>query len=306
MVRRRRGKALSPGVLVSSLLACGASEPTAARLVVSDAYEGDNFYESGDGPPGSPRSAPPPPASAPDLFGLIGEEAVAVCSGSSSTPPATATALQQLACPTVVRAPISDFSAPAGDGSGVAFGAEAGIAGGTFFYSTEPGALRADVSAGDWHLSGTIRSIAGFGLYLAGCTQLDASAYGGISFTLWGSIGAGGSLVFFVGTAANQVSDEWINEREENAEPPNLGRCVPASGRYDGTCREPRVALAVAESPVALDVAWRDLVGGCPAPSIDPREITALAWYFPEPPDGAAYEVDIHLDDLRFNELSPF
>ncbi len=296
-------------------VACGADEGTAEpRGEAPATFEGPNFYEPGGGPgpePQQPAADSPPVASpVPGFVGFVGEEAaLATCSaatGRDSVPADEAD--PSLMCRPITRASISDFPYAGGDTRGVFFGAASDVVGGTFFYPEGAGALGSDVTGNDWHLSGTVAAISGFGLYLSGCSQLDAAAYGGIEFNVWGSLGQGGSLVFFVGTAANQVAHTWINENKANPadpdEPPNLGRCIPLSNRYDGTCTEPRTAVPVAATPTTVQVPWRALTDGCPELSVNPREITAIAWYFAPSPSGP-YDVDIHIDDLRFADVSP-
>jgi hypothetical protein len=51
-------------------------------------------------------------------------------------------------------------------------------------------------------------------------------------------------------------------------------------------------------------VLWRDLTEGCPVSTVDPREITSIAWYLPPAATGP-YSVDIHIDDLRFTDGAP-
>ena len=201
---------------------------------------------------------------------------------------------------------ISSFTfAPGASTSTVSFSADAAFPGGTFFYPDATTALTSDVTGNDWHLSGTVGTLSGFGLFMRDCRRLDASAYGGVAFRFWGRIEPPGSLVFFVGSAAHQVSSAWLNAHKADPmaadEPSNSGRCIPLAQRYDNTCREPRIGLPVSETPTQVQVHWRDLVDGCPEASVNATEITSIAWYFP--PATRAYEIDLHLDDLRFADL---
>lgn len=206
-------------------------------------------------------------------------------------------------CPALVTALISDFRfAAGGRPTGVIFGPEASFAGGTYFYPTGAG-LTADVTEGDWHVSGTVSGASGFGLYTSKCQLLDASAFTGLSFSLWGPVDAGQSLRLLIETAAQQVSHVWLNDNKDRATdpdvPPNAGRCFPATRRYDGTCSGSRVTFPVTETPTQIDISWLDLNGGSPVALIDPSEITAITWEFPE--SMGAHSVDIHIDDLRFS-----
>lgn len=289
--------------------ACGApGAPPDLSTSGSAGFEGPNFYEPPASEAARAPSTPPVPSSAPGFFGFVsGDDALAEC----ALGPAGAREMEveddpALVCPPISRPLISDFTfAPGAPVDGVSFDGQGVLRGGTFFYPA--GALTSEVTENDWHISGTVSSVAGFGLYLQGCRQLDASPFGGIAFSVRGQIGAGGGLVFFIGTAQNQVSHRWLNENDPSLnepEPPNLGRCIPLSSRYDGSCREARLALDVTDEPVQHALLWREFRGGCPADSVDPSEITAIAWFFPEVPSGP-YSVDIHLDDLRFADLSP-
>jgi hypothetical protein len=293
----------STWVVMSALgAACGASSsPSDAAL-----YEGPNFYESGQ----AANAALPVPERAPPtdfLTAVLQDGSVAPACGAGpreteEAPPSVV----GLACPAVSHPAISGFTfAPGGSTSTTSFGADAAFPGGTFFYPSATTGLTSDVTGSDWHLSGTVSRVSGFGLFLSGCRQLDASAYGGIAFRLWGRLDPPGSLVFFVGSAAQQVSSTWLNAHKPDPtdadEPVNLGRCIPLAQRFDSTCREPRIGLPVTETPTLIQVYWRDLVAGCPESAVNAAEITSIAWYFP--PSTKDYAVDIHLDDLRFADL---
>lgn len=297
-------------VIGGALCACNSADLPAEPVPAPEAaFEGPNFYESESGAAAGSSSdrggAPPIPSSAPGFVGFVsGDEPVAACALSGRIE-GEASLDVGLRCPPLAGPAISDFKFAGGSPTDIAFASGASFAGGTFSYGD---GLESDVTEGDWHLWGTVGSISGFGLYLTGCQQIDASAYRGVAFSLRGSIENGGSLVFFVGTAQNQVSSRWLNDSAPSptdvAEPPNLGRCVPLNNRYDGTCREARYALPVSEESTLVRVLWQQLSEGCPEPSVDPSEITAIAWYFPQPSTGP-YAVDIHIDDLAFTDISP-
>jgi hypothetical protein len=294
--------------LASVLLACGSSGEDAAGsgLATRAGYEGMNFYESNADEPPSIGSLPL--GGSPGSYGFVNsDEALPVCSAGVGQRARADAGDSTLACPRVTRETISDFTF-AGSQSGVTFGPDAALPGGTFHYPDGPEALTSDVGGDDWHLYGTVSGTSGFGIYLNGCRQVDATAYRGIAFSLWGEIGDGGELVFFVGTAENQVASSWVNangsSEAEPDEPVNLGRCIPLSSRYDGTCREARSSLTVLPALVPTVILWRDMGEGCPEPGVNPAEITAIAWYFQQPVSGS-YTVDIHIDDLRFTDEAP-
>lgn len=300
---RAPGLALLPWL---GLLACGTSGGADADAIATrEGYEGMNFYETNGDEPPSIDSAPV--GSVPGFYEFVSGEELPICSAGVGERPTAAPGDSTLACPQVTREVISDFTF-AGNPNGVNFTGDAAFPGGTYHYPDAPDALRSDVTNGDWHIHGTVRDVSGFGLYFNACQQVDAAAYRGIAFKLWGQLGDGGALVFFVGTSVNQVASTWVNANKASPsvpdEPANMGRCVPLGSRYDGTCREARRVLNVPAEPQNSLVLWRDLGDGCPDPSVDPSEINTIAWYFPQPVRGS-YTVDIHIDDLRFTDEGP-
>lgn len=206
-------------------------------------------------------------------------------------------------CPPIIRPSISDFTySPGGSATLASFGGDAAFPGGTYFYPSS-GSLSSSIVEDEWHLTGTVDTISGFGVYADACQPLNASAFTGIAFRLWGHIDGDRPLSFFVESAAQQVSSSWINANKANPTdadaPPNSGRCFPTTSRYDGSCREPRVLLTVSSEPVSIVIPWGDFAGGSPEAAVEPREITAMAWSLPQPGD-TPYGIDIHIDDLRF------
>jgi hypothetical protein len=233
-------------------------------------------------------------------------------------------------CPMVMQALLTDFTPPAAAAVADA-GADAGDAGaapaapptnitfGDFTNTlsgssfTYPGdgqyAVRSDVSAGNWHMTGTLGNYSGFGIVFVGCYAVDASAYQGISFTVRGSVPMGSTITLGVGTAADEISHVWLNRNAmplpNPPAPTNRGRCIPAATQYDGTCAQPTFAVPVTAETTTINVTWAQLTAGRPAATVDPSEITNISWTFP-PPVGAGtanpttYDVDITIDDLRF------
>jgi hypothetical protein len=206
-------------------------------------------------------------------------------------------------CPPLTRPAISDFThSPRSSATSASFGTDAAFRGGTYFYPST-GSLSSSVLDDDWHLTGTVETISGFGLYSNACQPFEASAFTGIAFRLWGQIDADRQLSFIVESAAQQVSSSWINTHKANPtdpdSPANSGRCIPAASRYDGSCDGSRVRLSVSSEPVTILLPWADFAGGSPEATPDPREITAIAWSLPQPGD-TPYAFDIHIDDLRF------
>ncbi|MEO8185039.1 MAG: hypothetical protein ABI895_40050 [Deltaproteobacteria bacterium] len=206
-------------------------------------------------------------------------------------------------CAPITQPSISDFTnSPGSSATSALFGMDAAFLGGTYFYSSS-GSLSSSMLDANWHLSGTVDSNSGFGLYSNACQPFDASTFLGMAFNLWGHIDGDQQLVFFVESAAQQVSSSWLNANKADPtdpdSPPSSGRCIPTTSRYDGSCREPRMLLTVTSEPVAVVIPWADFAGGSPVATLDPRELTAIAWSLP-PPGDTPYGVDIHIDDLRF------
>jgi hypothetical protein len=292
----------------AALSALGAAcNPSSSLNSDQVLYEGPNFYESESE---ETRQIPPLTsglAAATDFLTALLQDGSAApdCTLGPRVPDETPVQAGAVECPPLSRPAISSFNLAPDSTSNTSFGAEAAFAGGTFFYPDVATALTSDLSGDDWHISGTVDSVSGFGLFFSGCSRIDASAYGGIAFRLWGRLEPPGSLVFFIGSAAHQVSSTWLKAQQlapsDADEPANLGRCIPLAQRYDNTCREPRIGLPVTETPTLVQVHWRDLVGGCPEASVNAAEVTSIAWYFP--PSSEGYEVDLHLDDLRFTDL---
>jgi hypothetical protein len=208
---------------------------------------------------------------------------------------------------------ISDFSTPdAMDPTKVAFVGPP--SGGTYYYPapTQVPApifpISSDASKGNWHVSGTIGDYSGFGLYFDNCSKLDASAYKGIQFTIQGSVAMGNTVQLSVGTAADEIAASWFNAHKAAAtdpdKPANFGRCMPTSGQYDGTCGNPSKTIPVTATPTTITVLWADLQGGKPDATVNPSELTFIAWAFP-PPAGAGmtapttYMADVTIDNLQ-------
>jgi hypothetical protein len=228
-------------------------------------------------------------------------------------------------CPAITQALLTDFAyagaaiADAGSDAavvaapnpaGVSFGDFTNtLSGSTFVYPNDGAyAVHSDVTGSNWHMTGSLGNYSGFGVVFVGCTFLDASMYQGISFTVQGSVPMGtNSLTFSVGTAADEISHVWLNAVAMPSPPApiNAGRCIPAATQYDGTCTAPSHAVPVTAQRTTVRVLWADLAAGRPSASVDPKEITNLAWAFPAPAGAGTanpttYDVDLTIDDLQF------
>lgn len=301
----RLAEPASPSVDVSSDSTGNARPPFSDDVSGAEGSDPTVALGEAEGPrPAGPASSADEAPSAPDAgsasIGPLGFDAGADAPTTSSEgSPGDGASV----CGPIERDLISDFTfVPGADQRLVTFDADASFAGGTFIYPDD-GTLASDVTADDWHLSGVIASVSGFGVVSSVCQLLDASAYAGIEFRLSGQLPGEDVLTFFVETASNRVSHVWLNENKPSPDDPdvapNSGRCTPLASRYDGTCREARLLLPVSQTPALVRVFWADLVGGSPAATVDPREITSIAWSFRNP-NATPYEVDLRIDDLRF------
>ena len=205
-------------------------------------------------------------------------------------------------CPLPATALITDFTFAPPDGgttdtTGVHFGTYGSLSGGEYVY---PAAIISDVSQSNWHISGTVGTYSGFGLYFDGCNRVDASKYKGISFKISGSMG-GNQLTFGVATLNDSIASGWINTHGGNSTDP--GRCIPASGSGQYTeqgCSTPTKTIPVTSAEAVVNVLWSDFAGGAPEASVlTPAEITGISWTLPWS-GGTPYPVDIVIDDLSF------
>jgi hypothetical protein len=184
------------------------------------------------------------------------------------------------------------------------------FSGGTYIYPDAAGTgLTSDVSGSNWHISGTVATYSGLGLYwnISGgvaCALLDASAFKGIKMTISGSVPAPNALNMSVSTAADTITTDWWakNTVAPATYSPTFGRCTPPdNNQYDGFCSAPSKIIPVTATPTTVTILWADLTGGKPSPSVTPKELTGMSFYFTWNGTGSvAYPVDITIDDLSF------
>jgi hypothetical protein len=201
---------------------------------------------------------------------------------------------------------VSDFTAEGG--APTVFGAYgAPIWGGVYVYpSTAPDPctdagpsmfpLTSDLSAGNWHISGTVGIYSGFGLWW-NCTSggkdhpvctLDASAYSGIQFSIRGDAGPMGSVGFAISTADDSAVSTDVAK-------PTCGTCTAAM------CSSPSVNVPVSATAATITLRWSDLTGGAPN-ALDPSKITGIAFTLPWGGTGTN-AADVTIDDVRFVSL---
>lgn len=159
-----------------------------------------------------------------------------------------------------------------------------------YSYTYPTGNITQDISGSSWHISGTVSDYSGIGLGFI--CQNDASMFTGVSFTIKGNPGSTGQMLLSMGTAANDV-----NKIDGSS---SLGRCVPAATEYDGTCLSPRVTVPVSTAVATIKLKWADFKGGKPRDSVDPKEISSLAWAFDWIAGATPFPVDVTIDDIVF------
>jgi hypothetical protein len=227
--------------------------------------------------------------------------------GTTSTAGASGALPAAVACPALTTALITDFAyAPVDAGvpvpNAVSFGDfKTTFSGGTYIYpdsaSVAQPALTSDITQSNWHISGTVGTYSGFGLYWNGCAQVDASAYKGISMTISGTIPAS-SLYLSVNTAEDTITTAWYAANTTPAPTAGtFGTCTPKT-QYDGICSAPSANILVTATPTPVTIPWASLIGGKPNASVTPSKLTGITFYFSW--SSGSYPVDITIDNLSF------
>jgi hypothetical protein len=172
----------------------------------------------------------------------------------------------------------------------------------------------ANVTQGDWHISGNVANYSGFNIYFdnfGGCNMLDASMFDGITFTIWGSAGttatADNKITMGVGTLEDSVTPSWLASVDAGSATPSPGSCIPTSGNgpyYHPGCGDPTNVFNVTgtqTAPQTVAVHWATdfTLGQCKA-SVSPNQILSIYWQLPWTPGQAPYDVDLHIDNLAF------
>jgi hypothetical protein len=184
-------------------------------------------------------------------------------------------------CRVATAALITDFSNAATDGGTPSF-----PGGGVFTYGgVSAGSPAASVTNGALHFTlnapaTTATQFEGLGFFFDPC--VDASAYGGVRFTLGGTAGACSTGVSFAFTFAEDAS------RTTSA----FGECGVA------TCYPPAEPIAVPSQPTQLTIHYGDVTGGAPSMTVDPMKLVGLQWTITVPAAGCV--VDLTVDDVTF------
>jgi hypothetical protein len=187
------------------------------------------------------------------------------------------------------------------------------LSGGEDVYANAPGTMTSDVTGNDWHISGNVANYAGFALYfdnVNSCNMADASAFSGISFTIWGTTG-GMPITMGVSTLDDTVTPSWLASVDAGSATPTPGSCIPTSGNgpyYHPGCGDPSTSITVATTAtsaataqtVTLHWATDFPTGGACEAYVKASQILSIYWQFPWATNATPYNVDIHIDNLKF------
>jgi hypothetical protein len=228
------------------------------------------------------------------------------------------------------QALISDFSAPeagipAATCDGTTFVSSFGTYGEEFFGGTyvypaactdacvlssapSPTPLLQDLSAGNWHITGTVGIYSGFGIYMshrsgpvdpllgtapyAGAPYaiMDASAYSGIRFTISGDAGPTGNVIATLASAATTVTTATrVNDLH-----PLPGQSFSTCGTCPvAPCGNLDVTVPVTSTPTPVTITWAQ------AGITDPQAFMTISWRF-NYAVGASFPVNVTIDDVQF------
>jgi hypothetical protein len=134
------------------------------------------------------------------------------------------------------------------------------------------------------HVTGTVGTYSGFGIWLGQCI-VDMSAYSGIAFRIGGSAGPSG-VAFRVHTNANTPPVDCHVGK---------GACQDAA---TGGCSPASTTFVVPETPEVVSVRFETLIGGSPEYAVNPAEVVQLTWTFPWGDGTLPYDVDVTVDDV--------
>jgi hypothetical protein len=123
---------------------------------------------------------------------------------------------------------------------------------------------------------------AGVGVFFAGTTCLDASAFTGIRFDLTGDLGG---CALALGAASSADLDSVLN--------PGRGACSSGTG----ACYGP--AAAVAAGSTSVMIPFTSLAGGMPVSTLDPSTIVVVQWQLTPPASGSC-AADFTVSNVAF------
>jgi hypothetical protein len=186
------------------------------------------------------------------------------------------------------------------------------LSGGESTYANSPGTITSDVSGGDWHIMASVANYAGFNLYFDDvavggmpCNMVDASAFTGISFTIWGT--TTGAITMGVGIVDDTPTPHWFASVDAGSVT-GPGSCIPTSGSqyYHPGCADPMNAITIASTATSVSSAqtvslkWTDFTGGACKANVIPSQIVSIYWQFPWATGMTPYTADIHIDNIAF------
>ena len=291
-------RSMGASLSVLALLAAGASMASCSTEEADPEQEGTGGSEEqgtggveGSGDAGAPSTGGAEQATG----GTSGTET----GGAASTDECNCTP-QECDALKPLSATILDFESCGDDPTQCQFGAYAPgeLNGGTFTYplTADPCAedqtppaypIPSDFSEGNWHITGTVGTYSGFGLWFGPCPLADLSDYAGVSFTVAGDVGPTGTMTFRVSTASNTLAK--VSPAVECY--PNSATCTATTCNADSN-----YTVTVTEETTTVEVRWEDLTGGAPSSNPIPTEITSFGFYFDYV--GSEFPVDLVVDDL--------
>lgn len=176
---------------------------------------------------------------------------------------------------------ISDFS----NWTGTNWGATGALMGTSFKYNgenTTTWTYQLDPSAQNMHVTGTSMDYGGFGMAFDTC--VDATAFTGIQFDLWG---ASVSTVFQIQTSEDQNLD--YGDPKAVCDTAVSGECaIPAS----------RIQTVMADQ-TTIQLPFAEFSGGVPVPTVSENQLIGLQWQF-ECGNAEGCPVDVRIDNVTF------
>lgn len=296
-VARACGLCLVPCMAIAACSVQTADQPSPALPAPEAGSSGSDGGHSGSSPGGSAGAGGSSfPVGGVSGSNTSGGSGTGAGGGAGSSGMAGAQSVQPQVCvnPPPAKELITDFSTNyTGDLNAWAFGDSSGgmgFYGGGYVYPAAPNAMAisADLSQGNLHVTGTIATSSGFGLWFATCS--DAQAFKGISFKIGGNVGVTKMLKFSIQTNADQAIDP-VNKK---------GACAYTTGtvNYTPDCTAPSTQIDVSETGGVVTVPFDLPTGGKPVGSVNPHELLGIQFEFAAP--AVPYDVDVKLDDVRF------
>jgi hypothetical protein len=149
-----------------------------------------------------------------------------------------------------------------------------------------------------WHLTGTIGTYSGVGIYLVPC--FDGSSFTGVEFTVQGDVGdeqvsdggdggdggtTGGLMQLVVAQASN-----------------NLMNTTGTAGACAANCNPASINFPVTSTPKTFTIPWTDLMDGTPTGTLDtPAQIVRIGWQYIWPCmiNPTPFRTDVTISNIR-------